>query len=65
MEQGTSQLTREGITRHIKSVNCSLPFCHTISVVTSPKGLKAPPALLATTMLMQQKDTYFGSAAPT
>ncbi len=34
-----------------------MPFCQTISVVMSPKGLKAPPALAATTMLMQASAT--------
>ena len=28
-------------------------FCQTINVVISPKGEKAPPALAATTILMQ------------
>ena len=35
-----------------KSTNSPLPAVHTISVVMSPNGLHAPPALAATTTLM-------------
>ena len=41
------------------------PRCHTISVVMSPNGLKAPPALAATTMLTQPMLTNFGASRPT
>ena len=34
-------------------VNKSILFCHIIRVVISPKGLNAPPALAATTVLIQ------------
>ena len=43
-----------------KPANGTRPFCQTISVVMSPNGLKAPPALAATTMLMQATATNFG-----
>jgi hypothetical protein len=45
--------------------NGMMPFCQTISVVMSPKGLKAPPALAATTILMQPSTTKRGLSAPT
>ena len=35
------------------------PFCHTIKVVISPKGENAPPALAATTILIQAKQMNF------
>ena len=54
---GTSQLTNDGKKRTKNSKNESLPLCHTIRVVMSPKGEKAPPALAATTMLMQASAT--------
>ena len=40
-------------------------FCHTISVVISPNGLNAPPALAATTILMQESMTNFLLPPPT
>ena len=33
-----------------------MPACQTIRVVISPKGLKAPPAFAATTILIQPID---------
>src|SRR3569832_546619 len=36
-----------------------------MSVVMSPKGLKAPPALAATTMMMQDTATKRGCPTPT
>ena len=39
--------------------------CHAMSVVMSPNGLKAPPALAATTTLMQATTTNFGRSRPT
>ncbi len=42
-----------------------MPFCQTIRVVMSPKGLKAPPALAATTTLMQARLTNRALAPPT
>src|SRR6185503_11222273 len=50
---GTSQLMREGTNSAKKSPNSTTPYCQTISVVMSPKGLNVPPALAATTTLMQ------------
>ena len=50
---GMSQFTREGKKRTRNCSNGTTPFCHTMSVVMSPNGLKAPPALAATTMLIQ------------
>ena len=43
----------------------TMPRCHTISVVMSPKGLNAPPALAATTMLMQPSEMKRALPAPT
>ena len=54
---GTSQLTIDGTTIMKNWVNSTLPFCHTINVVMSPKGENAPPALAATTILMQASAT--------
>ena len=50
---GTRKLTAEGMKRAKKVQKSTIPFCQTIRVVMSPKGLKAPPALAATTMLTQ------------
>jgi hypothetical protein len=41
-----------------------LPACQTISVVMSPKALQAPPALAATTRLMQARLTKRALPAP-
>ena len=54
MAAGTSQLTSDGMNSTKNSWNATIPFCHTISVVMSPNGLNAPPALAATTMLMHE-----------
>ena len=53
MAAGTSQLTSDGISSTKNSSNAMMPFCQTISVVMSPNGLIAPPALAATTILTQ------------
>jgi len=47
------------------SKNSTLPACHTIKVVMSPNALHAPPALAATTRLMQAMATNFALPAPT
>ncbi len=61
---GTSQFTTEGIKRWKKVEKPTIPFCHTIRVVMSPKGLKAPPALAATTILIQAKLINLGLSLP-
>ncbi|MNG37507.1 hypothetical protein D3C84_1248830 [compost metagenome] len=50
---GTRKFTSDGRKRWKNSKNASFPFCHTISEVMSPNGEKTPPALAATTMMMQ------------
>ena len=62
---GIRKLTTEGINRAKNSPNCTIPFCHTIKVVISPKGLKAPPALAPTTILIQEIETKAGCPLPT
>ena len=62
---GTSQLASEGTNRAKNAENSTIPFCQTINVVMSPKGLKAPPALAATTMLIQATVTNFRLSPPT
>ena len=62
---GTKKLTSDGINKFRNSPNSRIPFCHTINVVMSPNGLKAPPALAATTMLMQARLTNLGLPLPT
>ena len=62
---GISQLTREGMKMAKNSIKSTFPFCQTIRVVMSPKGEKAPPALAATTMLMQARTTKRRFPAPT
>ncbi|MNJ64413.1 hypothetical protein D3C77_603610 [compost metagenome] len=52
---GIRKLSRAGMKSAKNWPNGTLPACHTIRVVMSPKGLKAPPALAATTMLMQAR----------
>src|SRR5699024_1498458 len=47
---GTKKITAEGKNNAKNSKNFTFPACHTSNVVISPKGLKAPPALAATTM---------------
>ena len=53
----TTQLVMEGSTSTKNSWNCTWPACQIISVVMSPKGLNTPPALAATTTLMQPRTT--------
>ncbi len=50
--------------RSKNSKNDSLPDCQTISVVMSPKGVNAPPAFAATTMLMQPSATKRALSRP-
>src|SRR5699024_4361833 len=50
---GIKKFTAEGKNKAKNSKNFTCPACHTMSVVISPKGLKAPPALAATTMFTQ------------
>ena len=57
MAAGTSQLTMDGMMSRKNCVMWSFPRCHIMRVVMSPKGLKAPPALAATTTLMQPRAT--------
>mmetsp|Transcript_47227 Transcript_47227/g.75623 ORF Transcript_47227/g.75623 Transcript_47227/m.75623 type:complete len:251 (+) Transcript_47227:105-857(+) len=61
---GTSQFTADGMSSLGNSSSCSFPFCHTMRVVRSPKGEKAPPALAATTMFTQHIATYSCSPWP-
>ena len=62
---GITKLTTEGINKLKKVAKSTMPFCHTISVVISPKGLNAPPALAATTILIQAIPIKAGLSAPT
>ena len=41
-----------------------MPACHTISVVMSPKGLKAPPAFAATTIFIHPMEINFEFPLP-
>ena len=50
---GTKKLTKDGINKTINCSNFTKPDCQIINVVISPKGLNTPPALAATTMLIQ------------
>lgn len=52
---GTRKLTGAGRKRWKNSRDSSLPFCQTISEVMSPNGEMTPPALAATTMMMQPR----------
>ena len=61
---GTSQFTTEGRNSAKNSKKASLPFCQTISVVMSPKGENAPPALAATTSDTQEIATKRGLSRP-
>ncbi len=65
IKAGTNQFVNEGKNRSKNSKNVTLPFCHTIKVVMSPKGEKAPPALAATTIETQLTATKAGEARPT
>src|SRR5690606_6932617 len=62
---GTSQLTSDGRKRVKNSKKETIPFCQTMSVVMSPKGLKAPPASVATTILMHATAINPAGPAPT
>ena len=62
---GTSQLTSAGRNSARKAATGTFPFCHTMSVVMSPKGENTPPALAATTMLIMATVTKRGCPAPT
>ena len=50
---GINQLTTEGMIKAKNVAKGTTPFCQTIKVVISPNGLNAPPALAATTILIQ------------
>ena len=65
MAAGTSQFTSDGRKRAKNPEKGMSPFCHTISVVMSPKGENAPPALAATTMLISDTSTKRGLPTPT
>ena len=62
---GTIKFTTDGRNKAKNSKNVAWPLCQTIRVVMSPNGLKAPPALAATTILMQPRATNFGLSEPT
>ena len=62
---GITKLTTAGINNLKKTLNSIIPFCQTIKVVISPKGLNAPPALAATTILMQEREMKRGLSEPT
>ena len=62
---GTKKFTNEGRNKAKNSENLITPFCQTIKVVMSPNGLNAPPALAATTTLMQERVTNFDSPLAT
>ena len=62
---GTNQLTNEGMNNGKNCKNSTLPFCQTISVVISPKGEKAPPALAAITTLIHAIEINLTSLPPT
>ncbi len=65
MVAGINQFTSDGRNRWKNPQKSMIPRCHTIRVVMSPKGLNAPPALAATTMLMQASETNLGLSRPT
>ena len=65
MVAGTMKFTSDGRNRLKNSKKLACPLCHTIRVVISPKGLKAPPALAATTILIQETAMNEGLPAPT
>ena len=56
---GIIKLITAGKNNLKKSANCNLLLCHTIKVVISPNGLNAPPALAATTILIQAQQINF------
>ena len=61
---GMTAFIKAGRNNVRKAWNGTTPFCQTIRVVMSPNGLKAPPALAATTILMQDNATNLGAAVP-
>ena len=65
MVAGIIKLTTAGINNAKNSLNSRMPFCHTINVVISPKGLNAPPAFAPTTMLTQAIAIKSGRPCPT
>ena len=50
---GTTQFSNDGINKKANFKVSTLPEVQTIRVVISPKGLQAPPALAATTILIK------------
>ena len=62
---GSAKLTSEGMNRTKNVANSTSPFCHTIRVVISPNGLKAPPAFAATTILIHAIETKRVLSPPT
>ena len=62
---GTIKLATDGRNSVKKSKNSTLPACHTIRVVISPNGLKAPPAFAATTTLIRAGTVKRVSSLPT
>ena len=59
MAAGISQLISEGRKSAKKSLNGTMPLCQIMSVVMSPKGENAPPALAATTILTSAPTVAF------
>ena len=53
MNAGMIKFTNEGRNNLKNWKNSTYPACQTIKVVISPKGLNAPPAFAATTILTQ------------
>jgi hypothetical protein len=62
---GIRKFTSAGIKRSKNPKKSMMPFCQTIRVVMSPKGLKDPPAFAATTMLMHARVTKRVLSPPT
>src|SRR5690349_15576361 len=62
---GTSQFASEGRNSWKKSKNSALCACHTINVVMSPNALQAPPALAATTRLINESVAKRACPPPT
>ena len=65
MVAGTRKFSVEGRNSAKKVQKSTTPFCQTIRVVISPKGENAPPALAATTMLIQARVTKRLLSPPT
>ena len=57
MVAGITKLIIAGINKAKKSTKGTTSFCQTNKVVISPNGLNEPPALEATTTLIQDKVT--------